>query len=225
MFKSNKKFILTILGAAVLITIVAFVLRQEPKGPEEQEEIFVKVSGVVKDARDFSPIEGVDLTVGDTSIRTGEAGTFVFPSVSTLRGIRLTHPELLRAMVKLPETDKPEQLGDILFNVPLYNLLITIIDLEARDKLEEVYDKFSPEVKVKLNKEQFRTQYVRLFSESDVTNQEIYIKSLAKRNDYLNEKQDIRFKEVVEFSIVNKGEGQVYRFIYEPKLGQWFLIL
>jgi len=163
---TKQKSILGVAALSILgVVLVFFVMTQE------QGEKIVRVSGAVVSVFDGRPIAGVDLVVGDTSIRTGETGRFVFPEVSTQTGIRLTHPELLRAIVKLPETRANEQEGDILFDLLLYNALISVVDLEARGKVELVYEELASRITERLSREEFRLSFEPLFSKEDITNQ------------------------------------------------------
>lgn len=188
----------------------------------EEKEKMVRVSGVVIDPLTRTPISGVDLAVGDTTIRTGESGNFVFTDVSTKKGIRLTHPEILRAITRLPEENT-----DILFDVFLYNTLITIIDREARNNLDFVYSKLAPEIRKKVSRELFQSEYGPLFSEEDIANQEIVVKRMKKTEDYYNKQLGLRFNDVIEFEITNSGESRWYKLIYldDPLDGSsWNLI-
>lgn len=205
----GMKKIITILIITIFIGAGIYWLT----GGEQGEKAF-KVSGSVVDLLTYDPVSGVDLTVNDTSIKTDESGQFVFTDVSVKEGIRLTHPELLRAIVKLPSTDSREQMTDILFDVSLYNTLITIIDREARGNIEAVYKYLAPEIKEKYSREVFREEYVSLFAEADITNQEIVLRSILRNSDYLNAKLDIRFSDIIEFEVINNREAKWYRFIY-----------
>lgn len=204
------------------------------RGEKGEEKIVkvVKVSGVVIDPVTDSPVSNVDLVVGDMSIRTQEAGRFVFTKVGTKTGIRLTHPELLRAIVKLPvyprverlvvnssplglpDTRAAEQVTDILFNVLLYNTLIEIVDREARGNLDAVYDHLAPQIKEKLSREVFREEFGSMFTEEDITNQEIVIRGMRRTPDYYNRQLDLRFSNIIEFELVNGENSKWYALIY-----------
>jgi len=214
------------IGIAVIILIlgggVLYFFSSDIK--EEPGEKNVRVSGAVIDAVSNTPVAGVDLVVGDTSIRTEDAGQFVFLNVSTKQGIRLTHPELLRAIIKLPDTLADEQSTDILFNIQLYNTLVTIIDQEARGKADVLYDYLAPEIQEKVSKEVFLISFERLFEEENITDQEITIRRILRNTDYYNEQLDLRFDNVVEFEVtrpvrdlslsgINGDALKWYRFI------------
>jgi len=191
-----------------------------------QGEKIVKVSGVVIDPLTRTPVGGVDLVVGDTSIRTGESGHFVFTDVSTQTGIRLTHPELLRAILRLPETKKAEQDLDFLFNVDLYNTLVQIIDSEARGKIDLVYNHLASEIREKVSGEVFRMEYEAIFGGGDITNQEIVIRDMRKVEDFYNRKLDLRFSGVIEFEVINGSKSKWIRLVEVKEKGnsEWKLI-
>lgn len=191
MMRVRKKIIYTFV---VLLSVVGAVFFSLYFG--EEEEKFVKVSGTVIEALTRTPVPGVDLVVGDTSIRTGESGRFVFTNVGTQTGIHLTHPELLRALVLLPQTDADEQELEILFNVPLLNALVTIVDLEARGNLDATYEYLIRDIQKVLSRQDFSATHESIFKEDDITNQEIVIRRTHHTRDYHARNRDLRFREV-----------------------------
>lgn len=217
----NKKLVIGVIVFLILIAIAGVIVFFSDS-KNEQEERFVMVTGAVIDPLGNVPIAGVDLVVGDTSIRTGESGRFVFPRVGTETGIRLTHPELLRAIVKLPTSR-----SDILLNISLYNALVTLIDREARGNVDVVYEHLSPRIQALLSREEFRGMHERLFTEEDITNQEIVIREIRRTFDYHEKRLDVRFDEVIEFEVVKGDAAKWYRFAsFEGKDGlRWWLIL
>jgi len=202
-----------IISVAVIIAVgIAVFFFFDKREKEEVGPLMVKVSGVVLDFSN-APVSGVDLVVGDTSIRIGESGRFVFTNVSTDIGIRLTHPELLRAIAKLPETREDVQTTNVLFDVPLYNSLITIIDLEARGHMMKVYDHLAQEVQNTLSFEVFNGSYQPLFIKENITDQEIVIKSIRRESNYYARDFEHRFKEMVEFEIINDSNAKWYKLV------------
>jgi len=195
--------------------------------PEKGERV-VKVSGSVVLPLTHTPVSGVDLSVGDTSIRTKDSGGFVFPEVSVETGIRLTHPEILRAIVILPSGGSAEEEAmNILFDTALYNTLITIADREARGNVHAVYNHLTLQIQEKLSPEEFSRFYEVIFLEDDITNQEIVVREIRRTLDYQNEQFDLRFKNVIEFELVNDNQTKWYRFVYEESEegSLWRLIL
>lgn len=217
----KKKTIVICLTLLILFGVGAYWLLVPERG-----EKMVTVSGSVVDPLTRTPVFGVDLVVSDTSIRTGESGRFVFTGVGTKTGIRLTHPELLRALVLLPQTRTDEQELEVLFNIPLLNALITIIDFEARGNIDAVYDHLAPQIKGKLTRKVFREEFESMFVEEDITNQEIVIRGMRRVTDYYNRQLDLRFSNIIEFELVNGDDSKWYALIYhEEVLGsQWQFI-
>lgn len=77
-----------------------------------------------------SPVEGVDLVLGDTAIRTSAGGQFVFQNARLGDTIRLTHPLLRRAVDwRLERVAAP---FEIPFDAGLYNAANAVLDAEAR---------------------------------------------------------------------------------------------
>lgn len=227
MKKRNKTTIIVfqiLIALFVAAGAVALVVVYVAGGDAEK---IVQVSGAVIDPVTDAPVARVDLAVGDTSIRTGEAGSFVFSAVSTKTGIRLTHPELLRAIVKLPDTREDEQVSDILFNVRLYNTLISIIDREARGNPDFVYDYLAPSVRERVLRQTFRDSFEPFYLEENITDQEVVLRSMLRNNNYHNKELDLRFKNVIEFELVNGKNSQWYRLVPSDttQVAQWHLIL
>lgn len=210
----------TIVLALALVAFVYHFLFPKP------QEIDVRVVGALIDPLTMTPVAGVDLVVGDTTIRSGETGQYVFSAVSTMQGIRLTHPELLRAIVKLPESTDEEQKLDILFSVDLYNALIFVVDREGRGKVDAIYERFASSVKRVYSQEEFHNLYEqeRLYTENDVTAQEIVVRSIHHNPTYYSELLDLRFKDVITFELVNGEYEKLYRFAPDEN-GAWDFIL
>lgn len=210
--KKVYKIILSIVIIIAIGAVVLFFLLNKKEKIEEVDAPRVRVAGVVIDLL-HTPVSGVDLVVGDTSIRTGETGRFIFVNVSVKTGIRLTHPELLRAIVKLPETLEDIQTTSILFDIPLYNSLITIIDAEARGGADKAYGYLAQEIKQALSRQAFSSAYEPLFAEEDITNQEIIIKRIRRETNYYARDFDHRFKVMVEFEVMNDSRTKWYRLV------------
>ena len=215
------KTIINIVIITMGVVALFFLLNKK----EEIDLLKIKVAGVVLDLSN-TPVAGIDLVVGDTSIRTGESGRFVFANVNVETGIRLTHPELLRAIVKLPETLKDAQTTNILFDVSLYNSLITIIDAEARGGAERVYDYLAQEIKRTHSFETFNNAYELLFTEENITDQEIIIKRIRHEANYYLRGFDLRFEEMVEFEVIKGYNTKWYRLILSDNEegSEWWLI-
>jgi hypothetical protein len=212
MMKKN----ITIITISILILIGIYWLFLSP-----EKERLIKVSGVVIDPSTSIPVSDVDLSVGDTDIQTGESGRFVFTNVSSKEGIKLTHPEILRAIVKLPEGQ-----SNIFFNASMYNTLIVIIDREARGNLDFIYDQLDLKIKEKVTREFFRDEYKSIFGNIDITNQEIVIRDMYITPDYYNKHLDLRFSDIILFEVVNDENTKWYSLIHtEDDVGfNWKLI-
>lgn len=101
-------------------------------------------------------VEGIDVSVGSTSIRTTGTGRFVFTAVDPDAGITITHPELRRPFRLVGETflDQPG-LTTVPFSVSLYNQLVAVIDAEARDLRAARYEQLYQSVRDRLSLEEF----------------------------------------------------------------------
>lgn len=217
----KRQLIYSVIVLLIIGGMVASVLLLSGRG-----EKFVKVSGAVIDPLTNAPVAGVDLTVGDTSIRTGETGRFVFPSVGTKTGIRLTHPDLLRAIVKLPSTRADKQASDILFNTFLYNTLITILDREARGNVGAIYDHLLPAIQERISREAFRGGFELFFLEENLLDQEIIIRQVRRTLDHKVDDFDLRLDEVIEFEVMRGIGTRWYRFVEsdDEKGLSWHLV-
>lgn len=210
--------ILGILGAA------AFWFMSRP--PEPEPEYFVKISGSIVDPLGSGSVSGVDLTVGDTSIRTSASGNFVFPSVSSYTGIRMTHPELLRAVVKLPAVPEgEEETVSLFFSPALYNALITVIDREARGNPDKVYELLADEIQDVITKEEYQELFEPFFTEADIAAQEVVMREIVNATDFVSEVIEQRF-DVIAFEVVRDNDVKTYRFVHAGEGdGVWKLVL
>jgi len=81
----------------------------------------IDVRGGVISPFSSTPVSGIDLTVGDTSIHTSTGGQFAFPNAHVGEELRINHPLLKRAMYwRLADTNGPLALP---FDVGMYNAL------------------------------------------------------------------------------------------------------
>lgn len=214
-FLRYKTIILVILIALVLIVALVFLI------PREEKEVFMSISGALQSPETGVPIPGVDLRVGDTTIRTTNTGQFTFPEVSSKVGIRLTHPELLRAFVLLVDAAESS-----LFDIELYNALVFTVDREARSRPDVLYERLSPRVQEQLSEEDYQSTFEQFFTEEDLTAQEIVLRDIERMTSYREPVTDLLFSTVVTFEVTKDGDEKEYHFVLEenPEGSSWNLL-
>ena len=195
------------------------------------KESFVPVSGVIMNPVTTEPVSGVDLVSGDTRVRTGETGQFAFGSVSSFAGMRLTHPNLLRAFHLVPPVSEPEGMT-VYFDESLLNTLVTIVDREARGKLDIVYEQLLPSLQARLTEAQFIAAYESIYAAENITDQELTITEMTytQQFTYTAEDETFQFTDVYTFTLRNGAAEKQYHFVLQspeagiPDEAQWYLI-
>lgn len=182
----------------------------------------VKVSGKMTDPITLKGVKGIDLVSLNTSIRTTESGQYIFGSVNTLKGIRATYPNLIRALVYLPDKGSSDQRMDIYFNADMYNLLVQVADLEMRGIYSDVYTYLAPEIKERVAMERFMEENSTIFTSKNIAEQEIFITGTQLIDNYTVDKYGLKFNKVVQINVHANGKVAAYYFVHNPE--GWKLI-
>ncbi|MCE9585971.1 hypothetical protein K8R04_01465 [Candidatus Uhrbacteria bacterium] len=128
--------VVLIIGSASLGALI--LNRQLPESPAAFPGVPTSIQATTSpvDARGsvvapfgMAPISGVDLTLGETSIRTSGSGQFAFSNARVGDTIRISHPLLKRAFVWRLGEAKPLVIP---FDVALYNAMNTSMEAQAR---------------------------------------------------------------------------------------------
>jgi len=216
----NKKNLISIV-VIIIITIATLYSLPLIKQYNDREK-FIPFAGSVIDSISRLGVSGIDMTVDDTTIRTGDNGRFVFPQVSTIQGITMTHPELLRAMQILPQRSVSDT--QVFFNVSMYNALISFIDHEAKGRFALMYDYLVNDIKNTITLEKWQEEYQPFFLPEDTSKQTIIVKKISFQSDYFVEDFDLRFNNIFTFEIVNNGINKSYNLRYNIEEGIWNLV-
>lgn len=218
--KSNKNKILII--AIISIMVLVFFVFWKIKNINEVEKIGInnsvlkedviekeikKVSGQVISLADFSGVPEVQLSVGDTSIRTQASGNFVFTSLDETKKLILAFSELNK---DLTFSINSENLR-IYFSVELFNRLIDIINDESIGDINKIYMYLVDDVKARVSLSDFQSSYPRLFTQEISDGSAIYIDSI---NIYDNWSSEYGFivRKVVEVVVLNNNQSKSYYF-------------
>jgi len=190
------------------------------------EELRVRVDGAVVNPATRQPVVGLDLTAGDTSIRTGEGARFRFDDISAKEGIRMNHPELFRSVVRriTEAAGAPEdpQSIQILFDVDLMNTMIRISDFESRSKDGEIYDFLHPQAAARMSRESFISAYSPIFTEENMGDQSLVLGPATLHTSWNSLGSDTRFEQVVELVVYNGDISGSYFFTKTEK--EWYLL-
>lgn len=129
--------VVLILGSAALGAL--WLNRQYPEDsaafpgvptPSQVPASLMDARGSVVAPFGMAPVSGVDLTLGETSVRTSGSGQFAFSGAHVGDSIRISHPMLKRAFAwKLTNEVKPLVIP---FEVALYNAMNSAMEAQAR---------------------------------------------------------------------------------------------
>lgn len=188
--------------------------------PDESEiRQIVQIDGEVVDPSDGSGVENVELTVGDTTIRTGESGLFSFEDVDTGIGIRLNHPELRSAVI----FRYPEGNHKFYFNTQLYNVLYRAMDAEASANYDKLYGLVHPQVRAKHSLDAYLKKY-----QFELSRQDLPIQNIELKNAVFFEKKNIRevgqsFTPIIELTVIK--DVRIRKYIFAKSGDLWYLVL
>ncbi|MFH1286609.1 MAG: hypothetical protein ABII02_02560 [Candidatus Magasanikbacteria bacterium] len=230
--KEHQYTLTAIIVATVLIifAIYAFVLMsREPhripgssifnfgKKVEEVMQKPHKLSGSVIDPILEKGVVGVDLSVGDTRVRTQEGGFYQFGSVYSEEGIEMTHPLLKRKIVLLA----PKEKMDVYFDAGLYNVMVDIVDLESRGRISQIFEKKHPDILPTERKSDFVDEYESIYSGDDITNQFIEVNNFVLQTNWKGNKEYPRtFEKAITCELRNDGGTRSYTFVLDK--GLWW---
>lgn len=220
---------------AVVLSLVFGVVLNYQVGVFDKKSItptvattLVSVSGSLITPFENQGVPGVDILAGETRIRTDESGWYSFTNISLADGVRLTHPNLSRAIVKgLEEFSINNQKTakafpvKIYFDVNLFNTLIKVVDLEARGRYNEIYEQIALPIQESLPQTEFVNNYQPIFSVNDISDQELVITNITTHSLWTS-KYDLRLNDVVAITLSNEGQEATYYLMQIDDL--WLLV-
>lgn len=189
--------------------------------PVGKEASLINVNGQVLDPLEDVGVAGVDLMVKEVSIRTQEGGAYNFSQIPSNTYIRLTHPELKKALLKKVEVNETGSM-QILFNVGMYNALMSVIDNESNGQLSRIYEQLPASIKSKVSEQDFIDQYSVDFAPKDLSRQELIVARAGKQDAWPSEKYDVLFNKAVSVKIEVANTVADYYLVQEE--GQWKVI-
>jgi hypothetical protein len=182
-----------------------------------------EINGQILDPYTRIGVVGADLVSAQTSVHTSGSGNFIFSNVSTVDGIRVTHPGLLRPLVIIPPVTPKKQRLDILFNEQMYMTLVRVLDDEARGQIGNIYAKYlSPNVKNSITEESFIKQYSNVLTPKNVSDQIITIKSMQVVDNYEVKKYHASLSKAVVLTLSLNGQDMVYAL--QQLDNNWFVV-
>jgi|GEM_PF-907967 hypothetical protein len=183
----------------------------------------VSLSGRIIDPVNRQGVANIDLTNGNTTLRTSGSGQYIFGQVSTISGIRLTAPTLIRALAIIPPAGSTGKKMDIYFDPELYNTLTRIIDLEARGQTSDTYEYLATEIKNKITPEDYaKIQKNSIFKTNNTTDQELKIRNVQLADRWISKDYDLSFTRVMQITLTANNKNNLYQLIKEAE--GWRLI-
>jgi len=215
----SKKIKLLFLAIIILIiialgAILAFRYYNKIKAPS-----IVNVSGSLINPLNNQGFSGVDLASGNISIKTSNSGAYNFNQIKSDEGIKITYPTLLKSLV---ETADKSGNQNIYFNPDMDNVLIRVIDFEARSQLDKIYPYLYPAAKQKITLSDFTKNYQSIFTSADINNQTINLGKTEVIGEWNNKKYDLLIPQVVAINVINRDQDETFYLVFDSN--QWWIV-
>jgi len=178
------------------------------------------VSGILANPQTGDPVEGIDLRAGDVTIKTDNGGQFMFSSINILEGIRMTSPDLHKAILFIPEK---EGRTDLMFDANLFNRIVEITYAESQEKTNDIRDFLTDNLNTEALKATFEEKYEKIYEYKNIADQEIIISGMKKEKNYRSILTGEKYKNVVIVTVVNEEKTAKRAFIYKDN--EWKLVL
>ena len=197
--------------------------------PQMSETLLFSVSGTIVTPFDEVGVAGVDVSAGETSIRTDVGGSYRFDGVKIIDGLRLNHPLLSRSIVKVFE-DVTDVRGQeirlfpvkIYFDPAMYNLLAAVVDLEARGRYGDIYDYLPALIKAKMSREEFAGRHLSIFTPENIADQYLFLSNTRAIN-YWDSSLGFKLERVVSVKVLANGRETIY-YLQQTETG-WQLVI
>ncbi len=211
-FDFNKKVL--VYGLIIIVLSLGLFWLIKNKSTEHKEftvpdNKLKAISGLVVEPLEQQPISGLNLSLNEVSITTDKSGYYSFTDLKKQDNfIRLNEPNLKQAF-KIYIKNKSKM--NIYFDVDLYNLLFEILNLESDNKYGIIYNKLSPELKTKINKNDFINCYQDVVDKDFKQQQSIDILDVDLLEKILIE--DMKFTKIIKFKVLINNKVDNYYFI------------
>jgi len=179
----------------------------------------VNLSGAVITPITKDDVVGVDLTAGDTHIRTQEGARYNFPGMDRKNGIRINHPKLQRSIVIQPLKD--EKL-DIIFDPDMLNSAIDISIIEAQGHFAKIQPYLITDVAQLTYAQEIGSHRGSIFSTEDINAQEFVISPIVRHENLESALTKKNYGPVFEFYVLNNGQAEQFLFVQEA--GKWKIL-
>ena len=185
---------------------------------------YISLYGAVLDPVTLQGVAGVDLSSRNTSIHTAQGGAYDFDDLDIYYGIRVTHPNLHRPLRLIVPDQKTEDRFDIYFDPKMYNVLIDFINFSVQKKWPQAYSLLAAPSKEKITMENIGEADNTIFTEKNLTDQELEIASVNNLKDWKPEQSDIHFDSVTEVAVVGgkNAQKEIYYLVREGE--EWKVV-
>ncbi len=223
-----KALILTILAFICVLITGIYINRQTNflsrfMSKNQEPVVINELSGQIVAPFTGIGVGGVDVSSGETSIRTSGSGSFIFSNVAQETGVKITYSSLLRPIVFIPSVGQDKQHLNIYFDAEMYNILFRVMDAEARGQIRDVYTKYaSKQIKELNNENLFTTNYNTALTPENVNDQELVVVKNEIVDNYSVDRYDIDFSKVVLITVNIHGKNEVYALALEDN--EWKLV-
>ncbi|PIR03625.1 MAG: hypothetical protein COV59_05560 [Candidatus Magasanikbacteria bacterium CG11_big_fil_rev_8_21_14_0_20_39_34] len=174
------------------------------------------ITGLILDSVEMTPVEGVDVSVGEIGIRTGQSGQFRFMQSKNVNGIKVTQSDLPTPVYYAINSVKDNRLY---YNSAMFSELFHILDLESRQFIGQIYENLDDHVKAEKKLEDFIQGYEPLFGKTDFPVGKMTIQSIETLNRKRVLGYNHLFDHLVKINIIKNSFVRTYYLNYDN--GQW----
>ncbi|GEM_PF-1165513 len=178
----------------------------------------IDVRGLVVDPVTNLALIGADLSAGDVNIRIQDGGAYVFSQIPEDEGIVITHPQFKKAVNKKISLDEQGAM-DIYLSPDMINALISVVDFEASGQIDRIYQQLPEKLINNLKEEDFIKGFIQNFDRSDLSNQQITVKNINKREEVVLDKYSLLLPKAIQVDLQRSQEMITYFLTIED--GIW----
>ena len=205
-----------LVGTAVFLLVIFITLQFDLHirlknifSNKQEEVILTQLQGKMINPKTSQDVAGMDLTVGDDAVRVDDGGEYNFDLIKDADGVKITHPELHRSIFKIIEGDEKM---NIYFDVDLFNQLIGLVNLEAVDKYEKIYELLDTHTATKVSKVEFTQSYTDIVERANMSDQVLIITKINTVENYKNN-YSVEYTDAVEIEVSTNDILEKYYFV------------
>lgn len=214
-----------LLGIAIFFVIIFVVLQFDLHTKiknvffgNQEKVVLTQLHGKMINPKTAQDVSGMDLMIGDDAIRVNSQGEYNFDLIEGADGVKITHPELHRSIFK---TTEGHEKMNIYFDVDLFNQLIDLVNFEAVNKYQKIYELLDTHTMSKVSRADFIQSYTDIVEMTNMSDQLLIITKINTVESYINS-YNVEYVDVIEIEVSINDTLERYYFISQAN--EWLFI-